>query len=133
MKQFNKWFDIALNSNISDANSTVLSTVSSKGMPSGRVVLLKNVDSLGFTFFSNYNSTKAIDIENNLLDASENGSFGTGTKLTHLKVPQNHPEKYPVCLKSWYTSIPAGYFCVFLFSEKIFDFFSRKNNENCDF
>ena len=76
MKQFNKWFDIALNSNISDANSTVLSTVSSRGIPSGRVVLLKNVDSLGFTFFSkSYFNSISRFLDDNLTRSSKDKIF----------------------------------------------------------
>ena len=35
------------------------------GIPSGRVVLLKNVDYSGFTFYTNYNSSKGLDMKYN--------------------------------------------------------------------
>ena len=42
-----------------------LATVSAKGRPSGRIVLLKEVDESGFRFFTNYNSRKSKDLEEN--------------------------------------------------------------------
>ena len=41
-----------------------LSTISSN-CPKSRVVLLKKFDSIGFTFFTNYNSNKGKSIQNN--------------------------------------------------------------------
>ena len=65
IQQFKTWFDHALNSKVTEANAMVLSTVSSEGLPSGRVLLLKNVEDSGFTFFTNYSSSKAKDLEAN--------------------------------------------------------------------
>ena len=48
-----------------EANTFVLSTVSDKNIPSSRVLLLRDFDKNGFTFFTNYNSKKANDIKNN--------------------------------------------------------------------
>ena len=63
--QFKHWFNKALKSNIKEVNAMVLSTVSSEGIPNGRVLLLKGVSPLGFTFFTNYNSSKAKDLSFN--------------------------------------------------------------------
>ena len=63
--QFNVWFNNALSLDINEVNAMVLSTVSQSGIPSGRVVLLKNVDYSGFTFYTNYNSSKGIDMKYN--------------------------------------------------------------------
>ncbi len=63
--QFKKWFDNALKSNVLEANAMVLSTVTPEGMPQGRVLLLKDIDENGFTFFSNYNSSKGKDLSSN--------------------------------------------------------------------
>ena len=62
---FLKWFNEALKFNKNEANACVLSTISSNNKPSSRVVLLKAVSMLGFTFFTNYKSDKSVDIENN--------------------------------------------------------------------
>jgi len=62
---FVNWFDDALKVNKQEANACVLSTVSSDNFPSSRVVLLKEVNESGFTFFTNYQSSKAKDIDLN--------------------------------------------------------------------
>ena len=63
--QFNKWLDEALNSEITDANAMLLSTVDADCRPSSRVVLLKGLDDRGFIFFTNYESKKATDLAKN--------------------------------------------------------------------
>jgi len=63
--QFQIWLkEAAANSMIVEANAMVLSTVGS-GKPTSRTVLLKDVTSSGFTFFTNYGSRKAHEISNN--------------------------------------------------------------------
>ena len=63
--QFQIWLkEAAANSMIVEANAMVLSTVGS-GKPTSRTVLLKDVTSSGFTFFTNYGSRKANEILNN--------------------------------------------------------------------
>jgi pyridoxamine 5'-phosphate oxidase len=63
--QFSKWLDEALNSEITDANAMLLSTVDSGSRPSSRVVLLKGLSENGFVFFTNYESKKAADLARN--------------------------------------------------------------------
>jgi pyridoxamine 5'-phosphate oxidase len=63
--QFEKWFAIALEEKVQEQNSFVLSTSTSSGVPSARVVLLKNVDTRGFIFFTNYESRKGKELEEN--------------------------------------------------------------------
>ena len=65
IKYFINWFADALKVNKQEANACVLSTVSLDNCPSSRVVLLKGVNENGFTFFTNYQSSKAIDIDAN--------------------------------------------------------------------
>ena len=62
---FMNWFEDALKVNKQEANACVLSTISSDNRPSSRVVLLKDVNESGFTFFTNYQSSKAKDIDAN--------------------------------------------------------------------
>jgi pyridoxamine 5'-phosphate oxidase len=62
IQQFDKWFNHAQISKVNEVNAMVLSTVSEKGIPSGRVLLLKGVEKDGFTFFSNYKSSKGNDL-----------------------------------------------------------------------
>lgn len=62
VEQFQRWFAEALDSQLHEPNAMTLATVNADGQPSARIVLLKNVDSLGFTFFTNYESHKAADL-----------------------------------------------------------------------
>ena len=62
---FMNWFEDALKVNKQEANACVLSTISTDNCPSSRVVLLKDVNESGFTFFTNYQSSKAKDIDAN--------------------------------------------------------------------
>jgi pyridoxamine 5'-phosphate oxidase len=65
IQYFMNWFEDALKVNKLEANACVLSSVSSDNYPSSRVVLLKGVNENGFTFFTNYKSSKAKDIDAN--------------------------------------------------------------------
>ncbi len=69
VEQFMFWFDQAREADIYEPNAMTLSTVNANGHPSSRVVLLKDVDANGFTFYTNYDSQKASDIEANGLVA----------------------------------------------------------------
>ena len=65
LAQFRIWFDAALASGIVEPNAMVLSTADADGRPSARVVLLKDIDDRGLSFYTNYNSRKADDIAAN--------------------------------------------------------------------
>lgn len=58
---FEGWYQVALKRIHPDPNAMVLSTLKD-GQPRGRVVLLKQMDKKGFTFFTNYDSAKAQEI-----------------------------------------------------------------------
>ena len=64
LKQFQKWFDEVLKSGLYEPNAMYLSTESS-ARPTGRIVLLKGLDEVGFVFFTNYLSKKGREIESN--------------------------------------------------------------------
>ena len=55
---FVDWLAAAKASEPNDANAMTLATVDAEGMPDARIVLLKDVDARGFTFFSNQESAK---------------------------------------------------------------------------
>lgn len=48
-----------------DVNAMTLATADKQGRPSARIVLLKGVDSQGFTFFTNYESRKGQELSEN--------------------------------------------------------------------
>jgi pyridoxamine 5'-phosphate oxidase len=64
-EQFDKWWDDAVISDITEVNAMTLATVDKEGTPSARIVLLKGYDENGFIFFTNYNSDKGQDLEHN--------------------------------------------------------------------
>ncbi len=64
-KQFEIWFNNAINENLVEPNAFTLATVGYDMMPSCRTVLLKYFDNEGFVFFTNYESKKAKQIEEN--------------------------------------------------------------------
>ena len=55
---FAEWLEAAKASEPNDANAMTLATIGAEGMPDARIVLLKDVDGRGFTFFSNQESAK---------------------------------------------------------------------------
>lgn len=63
-EQFNKWFAEALSSQCDEPNAFVLSTVL-EGQPRGRVVLLKGVEKDCLIFYTNYQSAKGQEIQEN--------------------------------------------------------------------
>ncbi len=63
--QFSIWMDAALNADIIDPNAMTVSTVGEDGRPSARIVLLKQFDAEGFSFYTNYESKKGTDLLQN--------------------------------------------------------------------
>lgn len=68
-KQFSKWFDNAISAKVLEPNAMTLATASKEGLPSARIVLLKDFNEYGFTFYTNFNSYKAQQLEKNPLAA----------------------------------------------------------------
>ena len=63
--QFSVWWNEAVQSEIVEVNAMALSTVTSGGKPSSRIVLLKGYDEQCFVFFTNYSSDKGQQISQN--------------------------------------------------------------------
>ncbi len=62
---FDAWFEAAKKSGLFLPEAMTLATASPEGKPSARAVLLKQADSDGFVFYTNYTSRKAIELEAN--------------------------------------------------------------------
>ena len=62
---FGQWFNEAKKTEINDPNALSLATVGKNGIPSVRMVLLKDFNSDGFVFYTNLNSRKSEDIKSN--------------------------------------------------------------------
>jgi pyridoxamine 5'-phosphate oxidase len=63
--QFAKWFDEALAAQAREPNAMGLSTVDAHGKPSSRIVLVKQFDPRGFTWYTNYDSHKGGELRTN--------------------------------------------------------------------
>jgi pyridoxamine 5'-phosphate oxidase len=64
-RQFDGWFQEALEVEAMDANAMSIATASGSGQPSLRTVLLKYYDATGFVFYTNLGSRKAGEIDDN--------------------------------------------------------------------
>ena len=62
---FGSWYEAACDAGTSEPNAMSLATATKGGRPSVRIVLLKGVQDGGFSFFTNYNSRKGKEIEEN--------------------------------------------------------------------
>ena len=62
---FKKWMDEAKKTEPNDPNALSLATADKNGIPSVRIVLLKDFGQDGFTFYTNLDSQKSLDIESN--------------------------------------------------------------------
>jgi len=66
MDQFQHWLDQAIDSKLfKDPTAMNIATVDESGMPSSRIVLLKQYDAQGFVFYTNIQSNKAQQIKHN--------------------------------------------------------------------
>jgi pyridoxamine 5'-phosphate oxidase len=61
-EQFARWYAEAQAKEPNDPNAMALATVGPDGMPSVRMVLLKDYDQRGFVFYTNYESRKGTQI-----------------------------------------------------------------------
>ncbi len=59
---FHSWLDDAVRAALPEPNAMVLATTDETGRPSTRHVLLKELDSTGFVFYTNLRSRKAVEI-----------------------------------------------------------------------
>ena len=62
---FGEWFNEAKKTEINDPNALALATADKNGIPSVRMVLLKDYNHNGFVFYTNLNSKKSSDIKDN--------------------------------------------------------------------
>src|SRR5947209_16622719 len=64
-RQFLIWLNEAIDVRAIEPNAMTLATCTRDGAPSARIVLLKGIDSEGFVFFTNYQSRKGRELEEN--------------------------------------------------------------------
>jgi pyridoxamine 5'-phosphate oxidase len=62
---FGRWFDEAQGAGAFEPNAMALATATADGVPSARMVLMKGCDERGLSFFTNYGSRKAAELDAN--------------------------------------------------------------------
>ena len=62
MLQFTRWFEQALAAQVNEPNAMSVATVGLDGRPSSRIVLVKQFDERGFTWYTNYDSRKGEEL-----------------------------------------------------------------------
>jgi pyridoxamine 5'-phosphate oxidase len=65
IEQFTKWFHEAIAAQVPEANAMSVATVGGNGRPSSRILLIKEFDQRGFTWFTNYDSRKGRELDMN--------------------------------------------------------------------
>jgi pyridoxamine 5'-phosphate oxidase len=65
IQQFKNWFQAAISASVPEPNAMTLSTADLEGQPSSRIVLLKDIDERGLTFYTNYESRKGRELAAN--------------------------------------------------------------------
>lgn len=65
LKQFEQWMNEAIRVQMVEPHACCLSTCGEDGQPHGRMVLLRGLDERGMVFFSNYNSHKGRQLNEN--------------------------------------------------------------------
>tara|TARA_S200000501_G_scaffold344242_1_gene355847 strand:+ start:16 stop:642 length:627 start_codon:yes stop_codon:yes gene_type:complete len=62
---FDKWMEDAKKTELNDPNAVALATCNKNGIPSVRMVLLKDFNQKGFVFYTNLNSKKGNELKEN--------------------------------------------------------------------
>jgi pyridoxamine 5'-phosphate oxidase len=65
VNQFENWFKAALDAKVNEPNAMTLATATTNGVPSARIVLLKDFNQDGFVFYTNYLSRKGKELAKN--------------------------------------------------------------------
>ena len=65
LKQFERWLNEAIQSEVPEPNSMTVATVASNMRPSTRVVLIKGYDERGIVWYTNYDSRKGKELAGN--------------------------------------------------------------------
>lgn len=63
--QFTAWFEQALKAEVNEPNAMSVATVDQDGKPTSRIVLIKQFDPRGFTWYTNYDSQKGRQLHGN--------------------------------------------------------------------
>jgi len=87
LKQFEHWLNDALNAKVNEPTAMSVATFGTDGFPNSRIVLLKDFNEKGLTFFTNYMSNKGMSITKNPAGLGEKYAYpalsnhGVGTAV----------------------------------------------------
>ncbi|GAA3873385.1 pyridoxamine 5'-phosphate oxidase [Celeribacter arenosi] len=100
-----RWLSEAEATEVNDPNAIALATVDSAGMPNVRMVLLKEIATDAFVFFTNYESAKGVEI-----DASGRAAFVLHWKSLQrqIRVRGEVTRETPEASDSYYQSRALG-------------------------
>jgi pyridoxamine 5'-phosphate oxidase len=68
--QWQHWYDQAADGGVAEPNAMTVSTIADDGAPDARAVLVRAVDERGFVFFTNYDSAKGRQIDDDPVAAA---------------------------------------------------------------
>jgi pyridoxamine-phosphate oxidase len=105
IKQFDIWFNEALEAQIHEPNAMTLATATIDGRPSARIVLLKGFDINGFAFYTNYLSRKGKEITKNPLGAI---NFYWGELERQVRIEGNIEKLSKEQSEKYFQSRPKG-------------------------
>jgi pyridoxamine 5'-phosphate oxidase len=105
IKQFDNWFNEAVAANVLEPNAMTLSTATTDGRPSARIVLLKDYNPDGFSFYTNYLSRKGKEIAKNPMGAL---TFFWGELERQIRVEGTIEKLSKVQSDRYFNSRPKG-------------------------
>ena len=105
IRQFQSWLDDALNTDTPEPTAMNLATCNKAGEVSSRIVLLKACDKRGFMFFTNYESLKASDLNDNIHAAL---CFWWGILERQVRIQGNIERLNEKESDAYYSSRPRG-------------------------
>jgi pyridoxamine 5'-phosphate oxidase len=105
LTMFEAWFAEAAQSGLVEPNAMTLATATPEGRPSARVVLLKDFDARGFSFFTNYESRKGQELAANPFAAL---TFWWGPLERQIRIEGRVEQLDPAESDAYYTSRPQG-------------------------
>ena len=102
---FAEWLQAAVENDIWEPNAMTVATATPDGRPSARVVLLKGFDERGFTFFTNYESRKGRQLDQNAQAAAV---FWWGPLERQVRVEGRVAKLAPAESDEYYLGRPFG-------------------------
>jgi pyridoxamine 5'-phosphate oxidase len=124
IRQFARWWDEVLKSEVLEPNAMTLATADEAGRPSVRTVLIKDFDAAGFVFYTNYESRKGRELAANpraallffwrelerqvivegavtRVDAAESDAYYASRPLPSRLGAWASPQSQPISGKAW--------------------------------